>query len=197
MLTKPGISYLAGRMELDAEADANVGSGSTIDVMGPLALTSASGKATIQAGAGVTVDSLTMSADQPARIGDGATVGVTGALSMTSTSNGAEIQQSAMVTVGGNLSMSGFSCQISGLADVDVTGTATLAASGSATARDAEILSNADLTAADVSQTAAHKAVLSGGATIDAGAGNAEVDAPVCVISGTVTSGTVSGACLP
>ncbi len=195
--TKPGIAYIAGDMELDAETDADVGSGSTIDVMGPLAVGSVSGAAAIQSGADVTVDSLTVSADQEARIGDGSTVDVSGNLSMTSTSSAAEIQQSSIVVVGGNLDLSGFSCKIAGLADVDVTGTATLAASGSATASDAEILSGATLTAADVSQTAEHKAVLSGGATVDAGAGNAEVDAPVCVVDGTVTAGSVSGSCLP
>ncbi len=195
--TKPGISYIAGEMEIDAEADADVGSGSTIDVTGPLAVTSVSGQAVIQNGSDVTVDSLTMSADQAARIGDAAGVDVTGDLSMTSTSSAAEIQAGSIVVVGGAFSVSGLTAQIGGGAEVDVTGTATLVAAGSATASDAEILSGATLTAADVSQTAEHKAVLSGGATIDAGAGNALIDAPVCVINGTVVSGSVSGACLP
>ncbi len=57
-------------------------------------------------------------------------------------------------------------------------------------------ISGATLTAADVSQTAEHKAMLSGGATIDA-SGNALIDAPVCAVNGTVTAGTTSGACLP
>ncbi len=195
--TKSGIAYIAGDMELDAELDADVGTGSTVDATGPLAVTSVSGEAEIQSGADVTADSLTVSADQGARIGNNGVVDVTGDLTMTSTSSAAEIQSGTMVTVGGALSMTGLSCKIGGSADVDVTGTATLAASGSATASDAEILSNASLAAADVSQTAEHKAVLGGGATIDAGAGNAEIDAAVCVVNGTVTSGSTSGSCLP
>ncbi len=52
------------------------------------------------------------------------------------------------------------------------------------------------LTAAGVSQTAEHKAVLSGGATVDA-TGSVEIEAAVCVVAGTVIAGTTSGACLP
>ncbi len=203
--TKPGIGYIAGDMELEASTTAEIGSGSTVVVGGPLTLTSdgtaSTSHALIQPGSDVTVDDLTMTAPQQVRIRDNADVDVTNDLTMTSSggtsSSVAEIQQGSIVVIGIDLAMSGFSVQIGAGAGVDVTGTATLAASGSATASDAEILSNASLTAADVSQTATHKAVLSGGATVDAGAGNALIDAPVCAISGTVTSGSTSGSCLP
>ncbi len=38
--------------------------------------------------------------------------------------------------------------------------------------------------------------MLSGGATIDA-TGNVEIDAPACVVAGTVIAGSTSGSCLP
>ncbi len=202
--TKPGIDFTAGDMELEASTTAEIGSGSTVTVAGPLVITSGGTSSTshalIQPGSTLMVDDLTMTAPNQVRLRDNANVAVTNDLTMTATggtsSSAAEIQQGGVVVIGGNLDLSGFSTQIGGGADVTVTGTATLAASGSATASDAEILGSATLTAADVSQTAEHKAVLSGGATIDAGAGNAEIDAPACVISGTVIAGTTSGSCL-
>ncbi len=203
--TKAGIGYAADLMTIEAAATAEIGSGSTVTVAGPLTVTSdgtsSTSQALIQPGSTLMVDALTMSAQNAVRLRDNTAGAVTGDLTLTSTggvsSSVAEIQQGSIVVIGGNLSLAGFSARIGGSAGVDVTGTATLAASGSATASDAEILSNATLTAADVTQTAAHKALLSGGATIDAGAGNVEIDAPVCVINGTVTSGSTSGSCLP
>ncbi len=199
--TKPGIGYIAGDVAIEASTTAEIGSNSTLTVSGALAITSdgisSTSHALIEPGSLVMVDSLTMTAPEQVRIRDNADVDVIGDLTMTSSSDAAEIQAGAMVAVGGALQMSGLSCQIGGSATVAVTGTATLAASGSPAASDADILSGATLTAAEVSQTAEHKALLSGGATIDAGAGNVEIDAPACVVAGTVIAGTTSGACLP
>ncbi len=198
--TQPGIAFLAGAMTLEAAADAEIGSTSTLDVVGLLRMTSRDGAALVQPGSDLLLDDLEMAAPQGVLIRDHATVAVENDLRLSSTSSGAEIQAGSQVRVTGNLAVSGLSAKIGAGAEVEVAGTATLAAAGSATASDAEILSNATLIAADVSQTAEHKVMISGGALVDAGTGHCEMDAgdpSLCVIHGTVTGGTMSGNCMP